>query len=425
MSLALPADKSLAHRALLLAAVSARPSVVEDAGQAADVRATVACLRALGAVLADEDGSYRVGPLRPPRNPPTLDCGNSGTTARLLAGLLAGQGITATLVGDASLSRRPMARVAQPVNALFGSPALEVSSSGTLPLVVRSAPLASLPDGAVIETRVPSAQVKSAVLLAALSRAGTVVVREPTLTRDHTERLLRALGVSLVTVRADNGGDVRLSGPVSLEGGWSFRVPRDPSALALLAVAALGRGRPLEVEEVGINPTRTAFLDVLARMGAMVDVEERELRLGEPVGRVALAPPASGFVATRVDAAEAASVIDEIPALAALATLAEGTTRFEGVGELRVKESDRLSGIALGLSRFGARARVEGDALVVEGGAPLHAGPLEARGDHRLEMALLALAAAAKLDVEAPSVSWAHVSFPGFADALRAVVGFC
>lgn len=420
MSVSLPADKSLAHRALLLAALSPRPCFIERAGDAADVRATIGCLRALGARVVEDGETLHVS--APTRTPATdasalvLDAGNSGTTARLLAGWLAGRGQGATVVGDASLSRRPMARVATPVNALFSEPVVRVAPGGTLPLVVTPAPHAVTPEPLVLHTGVASAQVKSAVLLAALSRPGLLVVREPAPTRDHTERLLRALGADLLV---DDG--VRWRGPFVPEGSWVFPVPRDPSALALLAVAALGRRRELVAEGVAVNPTRTAFLDVLARMGVHVEVELREIRLGEHVGRVYLAPPSSSLRPVAVSAAEAPGVIDEVPALAALAALAGGESRFEGLGELRVKESDRLSGLARGLSRFGAPAHVEGDTLVVAGGARLHSAPIEAQGDHRLEMALLALAAAANLDVEVPRERFAHVSFPGFLDALRDV----
>ncbi len=419
MSLALPADKSIAHRALLLAALSERASVIDDAGAAADVRSTLGCLRALGTFIEERGSSLSVRGARPRGDDVVvLDAGNSGTSARLLAGWLAGQGRRAVIVGDASLCQRPMARVARPVNALFSGPSIAVSADGTLPLEVVPVPFRESPQ-LVVETGVPSAQVKSAVLLAALGRrSGSVVVREPAPSRDHTERMLAALGVSV----HKDGCAVRLSSPSVPVGGWHLRVPRDPSAVALLATAALGRRRALVVDDVGLNETRTAFLDVLRRMGAHAVVEPRALRLGEPVGRIVIEPPRSALAPVEVSASEAALVIDEIPALAALAALASGVSRFEGVGELRVKESDRLAGLVSGLRAFGATAKAEGDTLVVVGARRLHAAPLEARRDHRLEMALLALAAAADLDVTLSGPSCAHVSFPGFAEALRAVL---
>lgn len=425
MTLALPADKSIAHRALLLAALAEQPSVVDQVGAAADLRSTISCLRSLGARVEERGTSFIVSAPLVTTDDVVLDARNSGTTARLLAGWLAGRHARATVVGDASLSRRPMARVAGPVNALFVRPVIEPCSAGTLPLRVRPSSFDTSPD-LVVDTGVPSAQVKSAVLIAALARPGQVLVREPAATRDHTERMLQALGAPL---SVDEGG-VQLSGPATLTGGWHLRVPRDPSAVALLAVASLGRRRTLIVDDVGLNPSRIAFLDVLRRMGVGVTVEPRDVRLGEPTGRIVVVPasPATSagaphLMPVHVAAAEIAALIDEIPALAALAALAPGTSRFEGLAELRFKESDRLLGLAEGLRGFGVAAAVEEDDLVVVG-APgrLRASPVDTRGDHRLEMSLLALAAGADLDVVAPRPSFAHVSFPGFASALRHVV---
>lgn len=418
MTLSLPADKSIAHRALLLAALSRETCTLDDVGEAGDVRSTLSCLRALGAVVDERGSSVRIVAGTKTDGTVTLDAGNSGTTARLLAGWLAGQQRAAILVGDASLSRRPMARVATPVNALFRRPVVVPSANGTLPLRVLPGPFVS-GDEIILDTGVASAQVKSAVLFAALPREGTVRLQEPAQTRDHTERLLRALGAPLVVV----GRELELRGPVVLEGGWHLRVPRDPSAVALLAVAAVAGGRTLFAEDVGLNPTRTAFLDVLRRMGVNVSVVEREVRLGEPVGSIHLEGGGRSLEPFTVSKAELPSVVDEVPALAMLAALVDGESRFEGAGELRLKESDRLAGLAAGLSALGVDAFVDGEALVVIGGRRrLQAASVDAHGDHRLEMAFHALLAGAGLDFRVPPVSTASVSFPTFYEALASLL---
>lgn len=418
MTLSLPADKSIAHRALLLAALSRTACTLDDVGDADDVRSTLACLRELGAVALERGSTLRIAAGTKADGTVTLDAGNSGTTARLLGGWLAGQQRAAILVGDASLSRRPMARVAGPVNALFERPVVVPSANGTLPLRVLPGPFVG-GDDVIIDTGVASAQVKSAVLLAALSREGTLRLQEPAQTRDHTERLLRALGAPLVVV----GRELQLRGPVALEGGWHLKVPRDPSAVALLAVAAVAGGRALSAENVGLNPTRTAFLDVLRRMGVSAAVVEREVRLGEPVGTVHLEGGVHSLEPFTVSAAELPSVVDEVPALAMLAALVDGESRFEGAGELRLKESDRLSGLAAGLSALGVDAFVDGEALVVIGGRRrLQAASVDAHGDHRLEMAFHALLAGAGLGFTVPPVSTASVSFPAFYEALASLL---
>jgi 3-phosphoshikimate 1-carboxyvinyltransferase len=401
----LPADKSIAHRALLLAAGAAAPSRLVGVGRADDVGATESCLRALGVGIERSGDDVVVTPpasLSSPAAP--LDAGNAGTCARLLAGWLAGRGVAATLTGDASLRRRPMARVAKPVNALFETPALSTTGEGTLPLEVR--PARGRGGELVVDTRVPSAQVKSAVLLAALGLAAP-------------ERRLAALGAP---VRLEEGS-VSVVGPASPWRALEGVIPRDPSAVALLVVGALASERPATFRGVGLNPTRLGFVSILGRMGAAVHVEvEGSSSFGEPFGELRVEPARLGPAV--VEAHEVPACIDELPALAALAATAEGTSRFRGAGELRHKESDRLAALVAELSAAGASARVEGDDLVVEGrpGALL-VERVDARGDHRMEMALLALGRGLGHSPALAGTSVAQVSFPDFDAALAAVIG--
>ncbi len=391
-----PGDKSIAHRLLLLAAVGSGRSVVGGLPPALDVAATArACVALLGDGGArleawlgkiegrgSEEGHLEVGPevevegagreaLRAPAGP--MDCGNSGTTMRLLAGVLSAARFPATLDGDASLRARPMERVADPLRRMG---AVVETTDGRPPVAVRGAPLTGIRH----ETPVPSAQVKGAVLLAGIAAEGTTEVVEPAQTRDHTERLLSALGASVRQTRADTR-------------------------------RADSKGAP------GLNPSRLRFLDVLGRMGARVEQEVDARELGEPAGtlRVASGGTLSG---TTVTPAELPEVIDEIPLLAVVAAGAAGESRFEGAGELRVKESDRLAGLRELIRGLGGEADVDGDALVVRGGG-LEGGVVDGGGDHRMAMAAVVGALAARRPSEVLGAEAAAVSYPGFATSLR------
>jgi 3-phosphoshikimate 1-carboxyvinyltransferase len=354
-------------------------------------------------VEVEVEGSGREGLVEPDAD---LDCGNSGTTMRLLAGVLASVPHRAVLTGDGSLLRRPMERVAEPLRAMGG----EVSTTeGRPPLRIRGGSLR----GIAWAPEVPSAQVKSAVLLAGLAAEGETEVRETAATRDHTERVLAALGAPIHV----EGTTVRLSS--FRHGGFEGSVPGDVSSAAFLVVAAALTGGELEIHDVGLNPTRTRFLDVLDRMGVAIERSPAMPSLGEPVGMISVAP-AVHLRGTTVGPDELPLIIDEIPALALLAVHAEGESRFEGAGELRVKESDRLSALAEGIRDLGGDAAVEGDALVVGGGG-LRGGAAEGRGDHRLAMAFLVGALAAKGPSTVEGVEWTEVSFPGFTDTLRSL----
>lgn len=407
-----PGDKSISHRYTLLAALADGQSVIDGYSTGADCAATLACLRRLGVVIdTAADGRLTITGrglrgLRQAAAP--LDAANSGTTARLLAGILAAHPFETTLTGDASLARRPMRRVIAPLTAMG---ARVESRDGRMPLVVHGADL----HGIVHAPDVPSAQVKSSVLLAGLQAAGRTSVREPAPTRDHTERALAAFGA-----RVDRQQD----GSVGLEGGQRLagrrvQVPGDISSAVFWAVLAAGTpGGRIEIDRVGLNPTRTAVLDVLRRAGADIDVRlETETGAGEPVGslRVAYGEPRS----FEVTPAEVPGLIDEIPALAALAAMMpEGRTfMVRGAAELRVKESDRIAALAAGFRALGASVDEYPDGFRLEA-RPLGGGGADAAGDHRLAMAFALAATRAASPAPISGASAVDVSYPGFFEEL-------
>lgn len=399
----LPGDKSIAQRALLLGLLTRAPLRVQGAPDSDDVRAARAAVRALRA------GAEQ------------LWCAESATLARLALGLSAGLGRSLVVDGAPSLRARPMDRVARPLAELFGGPVLEpaggVAARAPLTLPLRVRPRRAR-RGQLIDTRVPSAQVKSALLLAAQAAGVYVAVRERWPTRDHTERLLVSLGAEL----ALSAGVLRLR-PGALRGG-TVRVPGDPSAAALLFAAAVGvPGARVRFDDVLLNPHRTGFLSVLARMGAAVGVAEGRARRGEPVGSVALV--GARLQGVDVAAAEIPSLIDEVPALVAAALCARGPTRFFGVGELALKESDRLRGLARLARAFGGRGVVEGgNRLSIHPPPRRTRGPVavETGGDHRIAMAARALGAALDVEVRLDRPGCEHKSFPAFSEALSEVV---
>src|ERR1700737_2821565 len=378
--LRVPGDKSIAHRALMLAAMAQGESRIDGLPEGEDVAATVACLRGLGVNIDRTGGPARVhgGGWRsfsPPHGP--LDCANSGTTMRLLLGLLAGSWVSATLDGDASLKRRPMARVVEPLRTMG---ARIESREGRAPLAVTGTRL----QGRRHVLSVPSAQVKSALLLAGLSASGPTTVVEPVATRDHTERLLRAMGTDVH--QAAGAVEIRPSHqplrPISLS------IPGDFSSAAFwMAAAALRPGWSVTIREVGLNPSRTAFLQLLQSMGAEIHVDAIDAGI-EPLGSVTVT--GRPLRAVTIGAAEVAAAIDEIPALLSVATQAEGTTVIEGAAELRVKESDRLATMAEGLRRMGAH------------------------GDHRIAMALAVAGLVASGPTTVEDADCVAVSYPDF-----------
>ncbi|HEX6104066.1 MAG TPA: 3-phosphoshikimate 1-carboxyvinyltransferase, partial [Gemmatimonadales bacterium] len=408
-----PGDKSITHRALLLGAMAAGTSHIGGALTSLDARSSARVLRRLGAEISPlRRGEVVVlrGRGRFRRPDQVLDCGNSGTTTRLLLGLLAGHRFSATLTGDASLRRRPMRRVTVPLSEM-GARFTEHRGDG-LPLTVRGGALRPLR----YEMPVSSAQIKSALLLAGLAGGVAVDLREPSgRSRDHTERLLRAFGYTVQEL--DGWIGFRPGGRLEP---FDLQVPGDPSSAAFLVGAAvLAEGGELRIAGVGINPTRTGFLEVLRRMGATVHTAEESAHFGEPVADLLVGP--AQLRPTDVAAHEIPGLIDEIPMLAALASRAHGTTVFRQVGELRVKESDRLGLIAANLRAVGAQAEVNGDDLYVSGGDATPRGMVRTAGDHRLAMAFAVLGTLPGARVRIDDLACAEVSFPDFPTTLRAI----
>ena len=427
---ALPGDKSISHRALLLAMLAEGRSRIVGAGDGEDVRSTAKAVEALGAAVVRSSGdetrttvdyevsSLGVAGLREPEG--ILDCGNSGTTTRLISGILARRDAFVVLDGDASLRRRPMARIVAPLVAM-GARIDGRQGGATLPLAIRGAePLRPIRH----ETPVPSAQVKSAVLLAALGAEGATTVVESIGTRDHTERMLRARGVEVREENDSGRHRVELTGPATPLA-VDERVPADPSAAAFWLVAgAIHPDAAIHLSGVSTNPTRRAIIDLLRRMGA--DVEERPLdgsgvTDGEPLADISIR--SSRLRGIEMGPTDVAGAIDEIPILCLAAAVAEGRTTIRGAGELRHKESDRIAGIAAGLSALGARVEVEGDDITIEGGRRLRGAVLETQDDHRLAMtfAIAGLVAEGESVVRRPGS--AAISYPGFFAELEGLRG--
>jgi len=408
-----PGDKSITHRALILGALATGRSRIRNALVSEDTLSTAECLRILGIRIPDlEDGEFELRGaglrgMHEPREP--LDCGNSGTTARLLLGALSGCPFRSTLTGDESLRSRPMRRVTEPLRAV-GASFIELDARDRLPITVQGAMLRTIEYDSPRST----AQVKSALLLAGLTGGTSVRVSEPRRSRDHTERMLAAMGANVrsdgeapAVVRLDRS-DRLLPLDISVPGDFS-------SAAFLLAHAILG-GRVIHIADVGINPTRTGLLDVLRRMGARVEIDGRRMEGGEPVGDLTAGP--SALLATHVGALDVVRSIDEIPVIAVLAARALGETRITGAAELRVKESDRLAAIAANLAAVGVHVEELDDGLVIHGtDAPL-TGHVNPWGDHRIAMAFGVLAAQSGNDIHIDDRDVAAVSFPGFWQAI-------
>jgi 3-phosphoshikimate 1-carboxyvinyltransferase len=409
-----PGDKSISHRALILGALAVGRTSVRGLLEGDDVLRTAAAMTALGAALERTgDGTWLVkgvgvGGLAEPGD--VLDLGNSGTGARLLMGVVATHPFTSFFTGDASLRRRPMARVTNPLTEIGAR--IVAREGGRLPLAIIGT---ASPLPITYRLPVPSAQVKSAVLLAGLNAPGETIVEEPLPSRDHTERLLRHFGASvLVEAMNDGGRRIRLKGEPELEGA-DLVVPADPSSAAFPAVAALlVPGSEVTIEGVGLNPLRAGLYDTLGAMGAAIERKDERIEGGEPVADLVVR--ASRLKGVDVPAERAPSMIDEYPVLAVAAAFAEGRTILRGLAELRVKESDRLAGIAEGLAACGAQVLVEGDTLVIEGrGRPPKGGAtIAARLDHRIAMSFLVLGMAAERPVRIDDGATIATSFPNF-----------
>jgi 3-phosphoshikimate 1-carboxyvinyltransferase len=426
----LPGDKSISHRALIMAALAKGESRILGAGDGADVRSTAGIIEALGASVERVNGDgrnadYRVispgaDGLREPGE--ALDCGNSGTSLRLVAGMIAGLPLKAVLDGDDSLRRRPVARIIEPLRSMGAVLQARDDDSHPPLTVVGATPLRPID----YRTPVPSAQVKSAILLAGLRAEGRTTVREAVATRDHTERMLRARGIPVE--RLDGSDAVAWT----VEGGLTVRaieelVPGDASAAAFWLVAgAIHEDAELTIRDVGVNPTRRAIIDILRSMGAQV--EERPSAgsadagaedVGEP--RADLTVRSSELRAIELGPADVAAAIDEIPILCLAATRARGTTVIRGATELRHKESDRIAGIAAGLDALGARVDVEGDDLRIHGGTRLRGAPTDSLDDHRLAMTFAVAGLIADGETSVGRAASAGISYPGFFGELERI----
>ncbi len=421
----IPGDKSISHRALMIATLAVGETEIRGLLEGEDVLRTAEAMTALGAeIVREEDGVWRVwgrglGGLTAPET--VLDLGNSGTGARLLMGVLAGHPVTATLTGDASLRARPMARVIAPLGEMGAR--FAARDGGRLPLTMTGA---ARPSPLRYRLPVASAQVKSAILLAGLNAPGRTTVIEPAPTRDHSELMLRHFGAEVSVEETEDGRAIAVTGQPELAG-RPVTVPADPSSAAFATVAALILpGSELRLPGVGINPHRAGLYQTLQEMGAALSFENRREQAGEPVANlVAKAGPLDGI---EVPATRAPSMIDEYPVLAVAAACARGRTVMRGLGELRVKESDRLAAVARGLAACGVEVEEAADSLVVHGrggsrggGRPPGGATIETGLDHRIAMSFLVLGLAAERPVTIDDGATIETSFPGFAELMAAL----
>ena len=410
--LRVPGCKGISHRALILAAIADGPSTIRGLADGADVASTAACLDVLGVRLrSDASGAIAVrgngfDGLR--ESSSVLDCGNSGTTMRMLAGLLAGRDFLSVLVGDASLSTRPMRRVLDPLAAMGA--AVDGRRGGALaPITIRGGALR----GSRHELATASGQVKTALLLAGLQASGTTEISEPAPSRDHTERMLTALGVSVTRHDAR-----RVAVSAGQPDPFELDVPGDASSAAFFVVAAcIVAGSELVIEHVNLNPARVGYVDVLTRMGAQIEVTVTGEQVGEPVGDISVtAAPLHG-----TDIAGDESIIDELPVLAVAAAFAEGVTTIHDAAELAVKESNRIGAMEQELTQLGIGVEARPDGLVIHGGSPKGAS-LKSHGDHRIAMTAAVAGLGASGETTVRGFATTAISYPGFAAALESVL---
>jgi 3-phosphoshikimate 1-carboxyvinyltransferase len=411
-AVAVPGDKSISHRAVMLGSVAGGSTHISGFLNGEDCLATLAAMTAMGVEIEQTDATtvtiHGVGlhGLRAPDS--ALDMGNSGTAMRLMTGLLAGQAFDTRLVGDASLTSRPMQRIITPLESMGASVG---SHDGRPPLMVRGGrSLRSIH----YDLPVASAQVKSAVLLAGLYADGITSVTEPAVTRDHTERMLTALGAEVSLA----GGRIAVEGGQQLTG-TAIEVPGDLSSAAFVMLAAcISDSAELVIENVGINPTRTGVIDILRAMGADIRMDNTCIRSGEPVADVRVR--ASQLAGIDVDPALVSLAIDEFPVLFVAAACAQGVTRFSGIGELRVKESDRIGAMSAGLRELGIRVDESEDGAVVHGGG-LAGGSVQSFADHRIAMSLAIGGTVAEAPVTVEGTDAVATSFPGFSELFRSL----
>lgn len=401
-----PSDKSLTHRAYMMGAIARGESVVRNPLRGEDCESTLACLAAMGLDFTRDGDEVRLRPLRdwrPPDGP--LDCGNSGTTMRLLSGLVASRPLDVTMVGDASLSRRPMGRIAKPLR-LMGA----TVEGERPPLRIQGGELTAITH----ESPVASAQVKSCVLLAGLRAQGRTTVVEPAPSRDHTERMLRAMGVRFDEATMHDGGHAVSLEPTDRLEPFGFTVPGDISSAAFFAVAAaiLPNGR-VRLRDLSVNPTRTGLLDVLAQADAPVAIVDERQELGEPIADVEVRAPRL-LKPFAISGALVPRLVDEIPVLAVLATQCHGVSTIRDAAELRVKESDRIEVVADGLRRMGAAVETHEDGMMIVGPTRLTATGIDAAGDHRIAMAFAVAGLVARGTTVIDGAESIATSFPEF-----------
>lgn len=414
-----PGDKSVSHRALIFGTLSVGETKVSGLLEGEDVLATAAAMRAFGAeVTRSEDGTWSIhgvgtGGLAEPED--VIDCGNAGTGVRLIMGMMATTPVTATFTGDASLRRRPMRRILDPLSQ-FGA-WFSGRAGGLLPLTLTGA---AEPIPVIYSLPVPSAQVKSAVLLAGLNAPGETVVIEKEATRDHTERMLRGFGAEVVLEEVAEGRAIRLTGQPELRP-QTIAVPRDPSSAAFpVAAAVIAPGSNVLVPNIGLNPTRSGLFTTLREMGADITYENQREEGGEPVADLRVRH--SDLSGIEVPRERAPSMIDEYPVLACIAALAEGDTVMRGIAELRVKESDRIAATIAGLRANGVKVTEEKDGMIVHGRGPGSVpggGVVETHLDHRIAMAFACLGMGAQRQITIDDAAPIATSFPQFKSLMR------
>jgi len=410
--LTLPGDKSISHRSLLLCSLARGKSRIKNLAPGEDVLSTVGCLKALGVSLNEDEGAIIVegGGMRSfigPEEP--LDAGNSGTLTRLITGILATYPFTVKIDGDRSLRSRPMKRIIRPLEAMGAN---IDSKDGKLPLSVTGGDL----KGIEYEPKVASAQVKSSIILAGLGASGRTVVREPGPSRDHTERMLEAMGYPIEV----DGSRIEVGGPHELEP-LELEVPGDfSSAGYFIAAGCLIEGSEIRINSVGLNDTRTGFLELLNEMGASIETMNYRVRNGEPIGDLVVSR--SDLAGVRLTQADVVKAIDELPLLAVVATQANGITEVRGAEELRVKETDRISATVENLKSLGADIEELPDGFLVRGPTELHGGRLESMGDHRIAMSMAVAALIAEGESELVDPRWVEISFPDFFETMEGLL---
>ena len=421
--LSVPGDKSISHRSIMLSSMSNGPCRIDGFLNSEDCLATVAAIRSLGIRIdvVDEEGNdperptsliVHGGSMRYTAPDRDIDCGNSGTTMRLLAGILAAQPFESRLTGDDSLTRRPMSRIMNPLKEM-GASLEAVGENSCAPLIIRGGTLHPIR----YELPVASAQVKSAILLAGLFTPGKTIVVEPVPTRDHTEKMLEFFQVN----PRREGNEISIYGGQKLES-RDILVPGDISSAAFWIVAAAAqKGSDLMITNVGLNATRTGILDVLVRMGAQIQDHLAESGSGEPIGNVSV--KGRGLKATTIGGSEIPNVIDELPILAVAAALADGTTIIKDAQELRVKETDRIAAVATNLRAMGVTVRDFHDGMEIEGGAPLKGARLGSYGDHRIAMAFAIAGLFADGETVIEGAECVDTSYPGFSQHLAQIIG--